>query len=249
MASHNHPDGNRKRRRLKKVTKDVKEQLEFYFGEANIFKSKHMKDLVGEDGLQYVPIDTILKFNKMIELKADHRIILRALENNDLLQLDDDSKMVRRSKPIKESYNAEPKTIYLDNLPKEATQDWVKELCLKIAPVAHIKCPKDRRTNETKQFAFVEFYSEKDAMKACALLNNPTDNFQCSMMRHYYKIYQRPNSTQLLYKKLRKAKKFFETRRDRVYRIKARARLAKLLWKTGKRFHDDDMFPRTRGLI
>ena len=27
-------------------------QLEFYFGEANIYKSKFMRDLVGEDGLK-----------------------------------------------------------------------------------------------------------------------------------------------------------------------------------------------------
>ncbi len=53
------------RKRKRKVFRELVKQMEFYFSDANLSKSKFMMKLVGKGGYRWVDLDIFLKFNKL----------------------------------------------------------------------------------------------------------------------------------------------------------------------------------------
>jgi len=84
-----------------KVTK----QIEYYFGDHNLPRDKFLKEqLQLDDG--WVPLETMLKFNRLKSLTTDVTVIVAALQKskNGLLELSDDKTKIRRlaNKPLPE---------------------------------------------------------------------------------------------------------------------------------------------------
>ncbi|XP_038206813.1 la protein homolog [Zerene cesonia] len=106
-------------------------QMEYYFGDVNLPRDKFLKEQVNlDDG--WVPLDVMLKFNRLSKLTTDHEVIVNAINKSTsgLLEVSEDNKKVRRNPemPLPEMNEERRKeltarTIYAKGFPKDSTLD------------------------------------------------------------------------------------------------------------------------------
>lgn len=82
----------RKRKRKKKYYSDLRRQMEFYFGDANMSKSKFMMEEISKNEGGWIDLEIFLRFNKLAEMM---KTFFGGLEIDDLwtalsLQSDDE---------------------------------------------------------------------------------------------------------------------------------------------------------------
>jgi len=85
-----------------KLQKQLRKQIEFYFGNKNFPKDKFLQGCADSDG--FVPIDTLLTFKKMEEMfhkgdvqSADHRkVTALCAQNSTIVELNDSGTAIRR---------------------------------------------------------------------------------------------------------------------------------------------------------
>lgn len=103
----------------KEVRSQLREQMEFYFSDANLTKDRFLKKEIenASDGcllrfrtflsiillttndlirLKDIPLSLFLKFNKIRSLTTDLKLIAKALKHSQVLELNDDQTMLRR---------------------------------------------------------------------------------------------------------------------------------------------------------
>ena len=61
--------------------------------------------------------------------------------------------------------------LFVANLPRQTTEDELKEFFSKIGPVKEVKIIMDRETNQSRGFGFVVMSTQEDAQKAIDELN------------------------------------------------------------------------------
>ncbi len=66
--------------------------------------------------------------------------------------------------------------IYIGNLPYDASEDQLKELCGAHGEVGSVRIITDRETGRSKGFAFVEMENNEEAQKVLETLNNTEFN-------------------------------------------------------------------------
>uniref|UniRef100_B5DTP5 Uncharacterized protein, isoform A n=1 Tax=Drosophila pseudoobscura pseudoobscura TaxID=46245 RepID=B5DTP5_DROPS len=91
--------------------------MEFYFGDANLTKDRFLRRYVDQD--PYVPLEIFLTFNKMKPLAEDVKQIAKALNNSQLLELDESALKVRRKTKMPDQRDVNDKTLYVEALPDE----------------------------------------------------------------------------------------------------------------------------------
>ncbi|CAH0404606.1 unnamed protein product [Chilo suppressalis] len=106
-------------------------QVEYYFSDVNLPRDKFLREQVKlDDG--WIPLDVLMRFNRLIKLSSDANVIVNALNNSTsgLLEVSDDSKKVRRNPelPIPEMNEERRKellarTVYAKGFPKHASLD------------------------------------------------------------------------------------------------------------------------------
>lgn len=161
------------RKRMKGLLSNVRKQMEFYFGDANINKDRFMKQHVDSSPDGYLPISLFLSFHKIQSLTDSSEIVARALSKSDLLAVSEDKTKVRRTRPVHYMTQEEvdAKTVYVEGLPKHADHDWISNHFSVCGRVAYVSLPRYRQTGDIKGFAFVEFFTPEEATKAVETLN------------------------------------------------------------------------------
>jgi lupus La protein len=110
-------------------------QIEYYFGDINFSKDKFLiEEAKKDDG--WIPLETMIKFNRLKILTEDFEVIVKALKKSkqQLMEINEDGKKIRRSpsKPLPE-FNQERKeellhrSLYVKGFPPEATIDTLLE--------------------------------------------------------------------------------------------------------------------------
>ena len=107
------------------VELQIIQQVEYYFGDANLRKDKFMKQTLDEnDG--WMPLATLLKFNRLKKLSDDADVISGSLKKSTsgLLEVAEDNTKVRRSlsRPVPELTDSVKKetnvrTVYIKGFP------------------------------------------------------------------------------------------------------------------------------------
>ncbi|PNF30606.1 hypothetical protein B7P43_G06138 [Cryptotermes secundus] len=151
------------RHRKKQLYKAIRNQVEFYFSDANLAKDRFLGNLIAED--PYVDISVIMQCNKIRALTTDVKDICGALRYSDLLSVTEDGTKVFRTTPVKEKNNTDDCTIYVEQLPLDAQHEWLKEVFSAYGKVAYVSLPKYRSSGKIKGFAFVEFDTPEEANK------------------------------------------------------------------------------------
>jgi len=166
-----HRVGEKKARKRKKgLYRKLVQQLEFYFSDANMTKSKFMQQATEND--PWVPISTFLKFNKISKLLAEFgcedplKELTKSLEvvKSDLLEYGEGR--VRRVTPVTTKDNEDEYTIYVENVGQEVDHDHLKKMFNEYGRVVYVSIPKFRGAGVNKGFAFVEFDEIESAKKA-----------------------------------------------------------------------------------
>ena len=191
----------RKRHRKKKLYDEICQQMEFYFSDANLSKSKFMNDEMSKDEGGWINLDIFLRFNKLVEMmkmffgSVDLDDLWNALsfrlnrekedrddgEPNSILeirQLDNGLQQIRRSKPIriKTVEEVENCTVYIENLPPFVTNDSLKKMFGENhGPVDYVSLPRYKHNRAIKGFAFVEFADVTGAESAIKRFEHDTN--------------------------------------------------------------------------
>ena len=98
---------------------DVRAQVEFYFGDANLPKDKFLKKQMAEDpdSQGWVELEVVASFKKMKALAADAGAVAAALAGSELLTVSDDGTRVRRTHPLPKADTSALRTVVAEGLP------------------------------------------------------------------------------------------------------------------------------------
>lgn len=182
MEGQHHPEhegrsGGRKRKRKKRIFREITTQMEFYFSDANLSRSKFMKDkLKNSDDL--VDLTTFLTFNKLAmmlrasfdRLEVEDLYLALKSTPSDLIKVVDGEngeKLVGRRQPMtsKTPESSEKCTVYVENLPPFATIDSLTNNFSKFGKVVYVSLPRYKANQAIKGFSFVEFENEESAQQ------------------------------------------------------------------------------------
>lgn len=146
-------------------------QVEYYFGDYNLTRDKFLQEAVKiDDG--WVPLETLIKFNRLKQLSTDFQVIGDALKKSDahLLELSEDGTKVRRStdKPLPENDEKRKEDInsrsaYAKGFPKEATLDELLCYFKQQGLVEHIQMRYLRSDKIFKGSVFAVFKTKEEA--------------------------------------------------------------------------------------
>ncbi|XP_028991864.1 lupus La protein [Betta splendens] len=150
----------------------VARQIEYYFGDHNLPRDKFLKEqLQLDDG--WVPLETMLKFNRLKSLTTESSIIVASLQKSKtgLLELSEDKTKVRRSlnKPLPEVNDEykdalKHKSVYIKGFPLNITLDEILEWLNDKGAIENIQM----RRNLQRQFkgsVFICFDTEESSKK------------------------------------------------------------------------------------
>uniref|UniRef100_A0ACB8G1B8 Uncharacterized protein n=1 Tax=Sphaerodactylus townsendi TaxID=933632 RepID=A0ACB8G1B8_9SAUR len=113
----------------------VCQQIEYYFGDYNLPRDKFLQEKIKLDE-GWVPLEIIIKFNRLNRLTKDFDAIVGALRKSKagLMEVSEDNTKIRRSptKPvpeITEKYKSavNSRSVYIKGFPLDATLDDIKE--------------------------------------------------------------------------------------------------------------------------
>ncbi|XP_029461568.1 lupus La protein isoform X2 [Rhinatrema bivittatum] len=160
------------------LEKKICQQIEYYFGDHNLPRDKFLKEQIKlDDG--WVPLETMIKFNRLSRLTTDFGVIVEALgkSKTGLLEINDGKTKIRRSpdKPLPEvtdQYKTAVKnrSVYVKGFSTDSTFDEIKEWFENKGPIENIQL----RRNVQKAFkgsVFVVFDSNESAKKFIAIPN------------------------------------------------------------------------------
>lgn len=139
----------------------------FYFSDSNS-KDKWLRGKLKEDPEEYLPLVTLLNFNRVKEICADPAVLEEVVAQSEALQLSEDKKRVKRATPWPEQDTSRVRSILARNVPVTATLDDLLAFFGKLAPVNAVRF----RRNEAKErvdSVFVEFASEAAAAQVAGL--------------------------------------------------------------------------------
>ncbi|CAG2167559.1 unnamed protein product [Oppiella nova] len=172
------------RKRKKRLLNGIREQIEFYFSDANLRHDRFMRQLIGAEdpelrGRQCVPLNEFLKFNKISEMTQNTRDISLALERSKCLSLNQTQQTVQRVDPFatQDTKEVDELTIYVERLPPTADHQWIRSVFEPFGRIQYIKVPHFRHNHMIMGFAFVEYEDRLSAQKALKHFNAvPSDD-------------------------------------------------------------------------
>eukprot|EP00050_Salpingoeca_kvevrii_P003496 m.226046 g.226046 ORF g.226046 m.226046 type:complete len:474 (+) comp10838_c0_seq12:1217-2638(+) len=145
----------------------LRNQLEFYFGDANLSKDRFLKQCIDASPDGYVDVAVVAGFNRVRALTQVTEEIVAALRSSKLLEVSDDGLRVRRIKPVAIKEDAQACTVFVEPVPKDIDHSTVKAIFQEFGKVDYVSIPRFNNEERTVQgFAFVEFAKPKYASKA-----------------------------------------------------------------------------------
>lgn len=160
------------------VEKKIIQQVEYYFGDANLNRDKFLLEQIGKDEEGWVPISVLLTFKRLAALSTDSNVIVDALMKSDsgLLEISEDKLKIRRhpERPIPE-HNEErrkeimSRTAYVKGFPLDSDIDTLLKYFADFEKVTHVNMrkylDKPSKTYKFKGSVFVTFETKEQAEK------------------------------------------------------------------------------------
>ena len=173
------------RKRKKAMFKSIRDQMEFYLGDANMAKSAFLtKKILEADRTQeasWLDLDIFLTFNKLASMLREY--FGQADTTDDLwkavcsmpsevyevrhAEQGDKIRQIRRRKRIPEPEKDDQRVIYVEHLdPNVVSIEMLRHVFSKYGDVSYVSLPKFKHNGQPKGFAFVEFSTEEGAKNA-----------------------------------------------------------------------------------
>lgn len=110
----------------------LREQLEFYFSDANLEKDKAFREEIEKNGDRYVPVTFILNCNRIKQMEATADDILEAANRSKYLDADMGRQMVRSKEPFHHDDQRPFRTIRVtgmqSHVPQYAQEDFYQSI-------------------------------------------------------------------------------------------------------------------------
>jgi RNA recognition motif-containing protein len=172
-----------KKKERESINKKLLAQIEFYFSDENLINDKYMKQLISNDNEKGVEVKAFLKFNKIKNILGSddrgERRIIKVIPLSNILTLNSDkTKILRKNKfevNTKLVKNIDDRTIYVENIPINATHENLNKLFSREGRVVNVSIPKDKE-KKGKGFTFITYQTSEEAEKAIKSLNNLIPN-------------------------------------------------------------------------
>jgi lupus La protein len=181
----------------------IRKQLEFYFGDPNLSRDKHMQTLIAKHQKGYVELKDLLGFKKIQQFfstanvqNCEERIsIMRsAIKTSQLLKMCRRGLMVKRAIPFQVEVVKDPehqretdqRVIYIENLPSNCTQEILAEIFKPFGSIVYVSLPKtvvktqgtlSFKQSKCKGYAFIEFGDSQSAQAALSINNSIPEKF------------------------------------------------------------------------
>lgn len=142
------------------LSDQIVRQIEYYFGDINLPRDKFLQEQIKlEDG--WVPLEIMLKFKRLANLTTDADVIVTALEESKLIEVNDDKKKIRRSPDLplpvmneERRQELTSRTVYCKGFPRDdTTLDTLLEFFSSHGPVENIQM-RSFREKGTRKFVF-----------------------------------------------------------------------------------------------
>lgn len=157
----------------------IRKQVEFYFSDANYRKDTFLRCAAENDAEGFVPISTLLTFNKLKALTQDEAEVAAALKDSSEVVVSEDGSRIRRKDALPENDTSKSRTLYVKGYPtddEKVTIESIQEDFSIFGKVLMVRCRKDPHTKKFKGSCFIEFSSEEEMTKAVQTANkNPED--------------------------------------------------------------------------
>jgi len=151
----------------------ILKQVEYYFSDSNYPKDKFLRAKAQQNPHGYIPVSVLTTFNRLKELSTDTTLIANALKGSTVVELNDDSTMLRRVDPLPEDDTSLPRSIYAKGWAPDTNIEKVADF---FAPYGKVLSVRLRRVKATKAFKgtlTVEFSKEEEAKAAIAAAPQP----------------------------------------------------------------------------
>lgn len=143
---------------------EVRKQIEFYFGDANLRRDKFLNGEIAKNEEGWVQLQVICSFGKMKSMNAtDVAAVAACLANSESLILNDDKTSIRRKTPLPEVDDSSDRTIHAKRFPAEMTLEQLHEFWAQYGTVLMVTMRRLPNKN-FKGSVLVEF-SAADAVK------------------------------------------------------------------------------------
>uniref|UniRef100_A0A069DU10 Putative rna-binding protein la n=1 Tax=Panstrongylus megistus TaxID=65343 RepID=A0A069DU10_9HEMI len=160
----NHDDQTAESKNNENMTTELQEkiirQVEYYFGDFNLVKDKFLQEQIKEDD-GWVPLATLLTFNRLSNLSKESKDIVEALEKSTsgLVEIHDSKEKIRRSPqmPLPEMNEDRRKqlmerTVYCKGFPRDSKLNDLLEFFYKHGEIENVamRSWNDKAANEWK---------------------------------------------------------------------------------------------------
>jgi hypothetical protein len=153
----------------------VRQQVEYYFSDANFRRDKFLRGKVAEDADGFVPLPVLLTFNRLRSLTESAEVIASALEDSSELELSGNRTAVRRVTPLASEDDSDKRTTYVKGrFHADATLDELIDFFNKHGKVTRVQMRRFRsagRPADASNFkgsVFVEWASPEEAERFLA---------------------------------------------------------------------------------
>jgi hypothetical protein len=152
----------------------VRQQLEFYFGDANLTKDKWLRNAIDTAEGGFVSAQVIADFNKMKQLcDSDVVAVLEAARGSSLLDVSGDGKYVRRKAPLPTRDDADDRTIFVEPINQSVTHDALRSAFSSFGEVVYVSIPRHKEPPRAcRGHAFIEFKSAEQAGSAVKMASS-----------------------------------------------------------------------------
>lgn len=165
----------------------IRKQIEFYFSEANFRKDTFLRCAAENDAEGFVPIATLLTFNKMKALTSDVSAVAAALKGSEEVVVSEDGTKVRRKGELPETDTSKARTLYAKGYPVDDDKVTIESIAEEFSvhgKVLMVRMRKDPATKLFKGGCFVEFSDEETMNKAIAKANENPDAIKACETGH-----------------------------------------------------------------
>ena len=105
----------------------VANQLEFYFGDANLKRDRYLRQMIEGSTTGFVPISEVLTFSRLKALTSQPSIIAQAAKLSFTLQVSEDNLGIARKAPLPKNEQPVDACIWIKGLPFNATLDEISQ--------------------------------------------------------------------------------------------------------------------------
>lgn len=187
------------------LEKKIIRQIEYYFGNSNLRRDRFLQLQIREDD-GWIPMETMLKFNRLSQLSKDADVIVNSLKKSKsgLMEVSEDKQKIRRSpdNPLPEEnasnmLELKARTVYCKGFPLDATIDKIQTFFDQYGDTEAIFMRRDKERN-FKGSVFATYKTKADAQKFMAVESMKYEDKEmvCYFKSDYYKMKSEERKTQ-----------------------------------------------------